>query len=114
VSSEWIVSEVGPVTIGGRFFVYGGCSTPSLTKNNCCIYFGYMKTVLNVKTDKDVKEKAQAIAKEMGVPLSIIVNSYLKFFIKTRTLVISLDPKVNDEISKQVHKQLMILRKNKV
>jgi antitoxin component of RelBE/YafQ-DinJ toxin-antitoxin module len=42
-----------------------------------------MKTVLNVKTDKEVKERAQALAKHMGIPLSIVVNAYLKEFVAT-------------------------------
>ena len=40
------------------------------------------KTVLNVKTDKDVKEKAQHVAKELGLPLSTVVNAFLKAYLK--------------------------------
>ena len=39
------------------------------------------KTVLSVKTDIEVKKKAQKLAKSLGVPLSIIVNAQLKKFI---------------------------------
>ncbi len=39
------------------------------------------KTVLNVKTDVDVKRDAQRLAKNIGVPLSTIVNAQLKRFI---------------------------------
>lgn len=46
------------------------------------------KTVLNVKTDTDVKRKAQKLAKEMGVPLSVIVNANLKQFINERRFVV--------------------------
>jgi addiction module RelB/DinJ family antitoxin len=95
------------------FFVYGGCSTPSLTKNNCCIYFGYMKTVLNVKTDKDVKEKAQQIAKEMGIPLSVVVNSYLRSFIKNRAFSISLEPELKDEVWAELKKADVDYKKGK-
>lgn len=56
-----------------------------LTKRNRCIYFGYMtKTVLNVKTDVEVKREAQKLAKAIGVPLSIVVNAHLKRFIDER------------------------------
>ncbi len=51
-----------------------------------------MKTVLNVKTDREVKEDAQRIAGEMGIPLSIVVNAYLKDFIRTRTFSTTLEP----------------------
>ena len=43
-----------------------------------------MKAILNIKTDIDVKKKAQKIAKEMGVPLSTIVNVQLKQLISER------------------------------
>lgn len=42
------------------------------------------KTVLNVKTDVAVKKAAQKLAKEIGVPLSTIVNAHLKRFIEDR------------------------------
>ena len=48
-----------------------------------------MKTVLTVKTDVAVKKGAQKLAKEMGVPLSTIVNAQLKQFIRDRRLEMS-------------------------
>lgn len=42
------------------------------------------KTVLNVKTDVEVKKAAQKLAKEIGVPLSTIVNAQLKRFVEER------------------------------
>ena len=48
-----------------------------------------MKTVLTVKTDVDVKRDAQKLAKEMGVPLSTIVNAQLKQFVRDRRLEMS-------------------------
>ncbi len=51
--------------------------------------------IINIRTEVDVKEKAQRIAEEMGFSLSSIVNSYLKKFIKTKTLFVSLDEKPN-------------------
>ncbi|MBI2446723.1 MAG: type II toxin-antitoxin system RelB/DinJ family antitoxin [Parcubacteria group bacterium] len=37
-----------------------------------------MKTLINIKADVDVKKRAQKIAKELGIPLSTIINAYLK------------------------------------
>ena len=48
-----------------------------------------MKTLLNVKTDKDVKEKAQKIAKGIGLPLSSVINAYLKEFIRSKEVTFS-------------------------
>ena len=45
-----------------------------------------MKTVLNVKIDKDIKEEAYATAREMGLPLSIVVGNLLKRFIDAKEL----------------------------
>lgn len=42
------------------------------------------KTVLNIKTDVEVKREAQKLAKKIGVPLSTIVNAQLKQFIAER------------------------------
>ena len=45
--------------------------------------------MINIKTDKEVKEKAQEIAKELGLPLSTIVNAQLKQFIREKELHLS-------------------------
>ncbi|QQG45573.1 MAG: type II toxin-antitoxin system RelB/DinJ family antitoxin [Candidatus Sungiibacteriota bacterium] len=37
-----------------------------------------MKTLISIKADVDVKKRAQKVAKELGIPLSTIVNVYLK------------------------------------
>ena len=39
-----------------------------------------MKTVISVKVDKDVRDKARKVAKKIGVPLSMVVNNQLKRF----------------------------------
>lgn len=39
-----------------------------------------MKTLISIKADVDVKRRAQKAAKELGIPLSTIVNAYLKQF----------------------------------
>ena len=45
-----------------------------------------MSTVINIKTDKKTKKEAQKIAKEMGLPLSTVINGYLKQFITERQM----------------------------
>jgi addiction module RelB/DinJ family antitoxin len=66
--------------------------------NNRRIYFGYMKTVINIKADKDVKEHAQKLAKELGVPLSTIINAYLKDFIRNRSVNLSAAPRMSRQL----------------
>ena len=48
-----------------------------------------MKTLLAIKTDKSLKETAQEIAHEIGVPLSTVINSFLKQFVRDRQVVFS-------------------------
>jgi addiction module RelB/DinJ family antitoxin len=45
-----------------------------------------MKTVINIKADRDVKIQAFATAKDIGVPLSTIINAFLKRFISDRSV----------------------------
>jgi addiction module RelB/DinJ family antitoxin len=59
-----------------------------------------MKTMMNIKTDVDVKEEAQKIAKEMGLPLSSVVNAYLKEFVRERSVRFSIEPQLRPEIGK--------------
>lgn len=71
-----------------------------------------MKTVLNVKIDKDAKEEAQALAAEMGVPLSTIVNAHLREFLRTRKFTVSLEPMLRPEIAKELERRSREYHKN--
>jgi addiction module RelB/DinJ family antitoxin len=41
-------------------------------------------TVISVKVDKETKAAAQEVAKAMGIPLSTLINAYLKKVVVTR------------------------------
>lgn len=70
-------------------------------KYNRYTYNGYMsKVVLNIKTDKEVKEEAQKTARELGVPLSTVVNAYLKEFVREKAFSLSLTPQIRPEVEK--------------
>ncbi len=43
-----------------------------------------MKKIITVKTDEATKKAAQELAKEMGLTLNALINSYLKQVIVTR------------------------------
>jgi addiction module RelB/DinJ family antitoxin len=53
-----------------------------------------MKTMINIKADKEVKENAQALAKDLGLPLSGIINALLKEFVRNRSVSFSVIPKM--------------------
>ena len=62
------------------------------------------KTVINIKVDKDTKEKAQALAKDLGLPLSTIVNANLKEFVRSGEVSFSIEPKIKPEVWKELRK----------
>lgn len=46
-------------------------------------------TIINIKTNADIKERAQAVAQELGLSLSAIINAYLRQIIRTKTVSFS-------------------------
>ena len=54
-----------------------------------------MKTVINVKVDKEVKEEAKKVGEELGLSLSAIVNAYLKQFVRNRSISLSSAPRMS-------------------
>ncbi|MBT3282786.1 type II toxin-antitoxin system RelB/DinJ family antitoxin [bacterium] len=47
------------------------------------------QTILNIKTDKKLKENAKKVAGKIGVPLSTVVNSFLKQFVRDEEVTFS-------------------------
>jgi addiction module RelB/DinJ family antitoxin len=59
------------------------------------------KTVMNIKIDRGVKEKAQAISKELGLPLSTLIGAYLRDFTRTKEVHFSIEPVPNAATAKR-------------
>lgn len=57
-----------------------------------------MKTIINIKADKEVKENAQKLAHELGLSLSSVINASLKQFIRSRKVEFSVIPKMTPEL----------------
>lgn len=53
--------------------------------------------VINFTTEEEIKQEAQQLAKKMGISLSMVLNNYLKHFVKTKTVTF----RANDEIPNQ-------------
>ena len=49
-----------------------------------------MKTILNIKIDKEMKDEAKKIADAMGIPLGTITNILLRQFIRDKEINVSL------------------------
>jgi antitoxin component of RelBE/YafQ-DinJ toxin-antitoxin module len=64
------------------------------------------KTVINVKLDKSLKRDAQALADEIGVPLSTIVIANLKEFVRGRSLTISALPRLKPSVEQEIAEAL--------
>ena len=52
-----------------------------------------MKTMINIRADKEVKENAQKIAGDLGLPLSGIINAFLKEFVRSKKYLFPLSQK---------------------
>ena len=72
-----------------------------------------MKTMINIKTDREVKEKAKKIASELGLPLGTILNAYLKEFIRTKEAHFSIPPKITSKLEKILDSVEKDLKKGK-
>ncbi len=48
-------------------------------------------TIINIKTDKKLKADAQKVASELGVPLSTIMNAFLKQFVRDKEITLSVN-----------------------
>lgn len=59
-----------------------------------------MKDTINVRTDKELKDKAQEIADELGLTLTDIINSSLRNLIRTREVYFSAVPRMTPELEK--------------
>ena len=63
-----------------------------------------MKTVVNLKVDRDIKIKAQSLAKDFGLSLSAVLNVYLRQFVRDQTLSFSNTPQMTPELEKLLGK----------
>ena len=59
-----------------------------------------MKTLINIRTDPEVKRRAQKAAKAIGIPLSTIINAYLKQFSREQRVDFALPLRPNKKTAK--------------
>lgn len=62
------------------------------------------KTLINIKTDKEVKENARKLAEELGLSLSDVVNASLRNFIRSREVYFSNIPHMTPEFERLLGK----------
>lgn len=71
------------------------------------------KTIINVKLSKTLKQDAQALANEIGVPLSTVVIANLKEFVRSRSLTVSALPRLKPAIEKELGEAIDDFHKGK-
>ena len=57
-----------------------------------------MKTIINIKTEPEVKESAQKLAAELGLSLSAVINGYLNQFIRNRSVYFSTEHQMSYQL----------------
>ena len=62
-------------------------------------------SAIYIKTEPEIKQKAQEVAHEMGLSLSAILNAYLKQLIKTKTVTFSTFDEYTNEVTRAALKK---------
>lgn len=57
-----------------------------------------MKTLISIKTEKNLKERAKRVAAELGISLSDVVNESLRQLVKNREVTFSAAPRMTPEL----------------
>jgi len=77
-----------------------------LTTNIPLYILRYMSTtdkaIINIKVSKSLKHDAQALADEIGVPLTTVISVSLKEFVRSRSLTMSAFPRLRPEIEQEL------------
>ncbi len=70
--------------------------------------------VINIKTQPEVKLKAQEIARQIGVSLSALINAYLKKLIRTKKVEFDLKEEPSPYLVKMLKKAEKDIRAGRV
>ena len=65
-------------------------------------YMSTHNTTMLIKTDKELKTRAQFLAEEIGIPLTTVINAYLKQFVRDRHIVFDAGFSVKEPVAKRL------------
>ncbi len=71
------------------------------------------KTLISIKADIDVKDKAQKVARDLGLPLSTLVNAYLKQLIRTKEAHFFVEGELKPLVKKRLDRLTKEVREGK-
>src|SRR6266568_1763081 len=96
--------------------LWNGCSVEfergdvKFDRNNVSPYTVFMNTTaISIKTEPKVKKEAKRLADELGVSLSALMNSWLKQFVKTKTVTFDA---TEEEPNEHLDKLMLHSKKN--
>ncbi len=72
-----------------------------------------MQTMLSIKIDKKIKEKAQEVAHTLGVSLNAVINQNIKDFISERRVTFADHPMPNERTQKILDRLLADSKANR-
>ena len=70
-------------------------------------------TVLNIKIDKTLKQQAQELAKSIGLPMSTVIATGLKEFVRTQSITLSAAPRFSPDVEEELDKRLKDIAEGK-
>ena len=72
-----------------------------------------VKTLINIKADPGIKAKAQKVARDLGMPLSTIINAYLGQLIRTKEVHFALEGELKPSVKKRLDRLTKEVREGK-
>lgn len=69
--------------------------------------------MINIKADKEVKEEAQRVAQELGLPLSVVINAYLRQFIRNKEVHFFVEGELKSSTKKRLDRLHKDVREGK-
>ncbi len=70
--------------------------------------------VINIKTDKELKVKAQKLAGDLGFSLSSLLNAFLKQLVRTKTVNFSLEEEPSEFFKKALKESEKDIKNNRL
>lgn len=70
--------------------------------------------VINIRINPTLKAKAQALAQDLGLNLSILIKTYLKHLVKTRKVVLTASEEPTNYLLEIIKKSKEEIKKGKV
>ena len=69
--------------------------------------------MINIKADREVKERAQRLAQELGLPLSAIINNYLRQFIRNKEVHFFIEGELKPSVKRRLDRLAKEAREGK-